>query len=166
VVKAQVMDPPLFVGRAPFWVQPFAFAAAILGAVCVLHSPVRGACLPDPAPSGRIVSCTGADANGFNAGAATGLTLTVDPGASVLNSGGSPALNLTSGNTVTAAGSVTSTVDALRFTGSNSLQVLSGGTIVSARIAVSASGAGNAIVNSGSITTSGATGDDGIRLSA
>ena len=142
-----------------------AIGLAVAVAALAWPGDARSACAPDPSPSGGTVTCSGADANGFNAGSAVNLNLTVQPGATVSNTGSNPALNLTSGNTVSVSGAVSSTNDGARLTTGNTVQIQSGGSVTSNRIGISTSGTTNFITNAGAINTS-ASGDDGIRATA
>jgi fibronectin-binding autotransporter adhesin len=64
---------------------------------------------------------------------------------------------------VTNAGGIAAGSDGIVLRAGNRVENQAGGTLMSGRIGVSLSGAGNTILNEGSITTAGALGDDGIR---
>jgi hypothetical protein len=133
-------------------------AVLAIGAAC--PDAARAACSPDPASTGDAVSCTGSDADGFQAGAAEDLTVDVSSIATVDNGGvdGTPAIDLNSGNTVTNSGTITASGNA-----SSGISVVDGSTVNNdGRITVStgigagiAGGSDNEFSNSGSITLSG-----------
>src|SRR5262249_18617804 len=114
-------------------------------------------CQPDPAASGATVTCTGADTNGFTAGAAQNLTFNVVPGATVTTAANAIVVTLNAGNTIGNDGTITQTVgpqDALRLVG--------GANVLTNRATINASfngivslGAGNVINNLGTIVSNG-----------
>src|SRR4051794_29639466 len=69
------------------WSRASAVLAILLGLILSTTS-ARAQCAPDPASSGQTVTCSGTDADGFQAGAGvTNLTVNVLAGATVRDNG-------------------------------------------------------------------------------
>ena len=84
-----------------------AAVAAILAGLCLSGTSANALCAPDPASSGQTVTCSGNDADGFQAGAGVNtLTVNVLPGA-IVSDNGTAAISVNDSNTVTNGGTLT-----------------------------------------------------------
>jgi uncharacterized protein with beta-barrel porin domain len=97
-------------------------------------SSADAACLPDPPADDDNVSCTGTDSTGYDASGATGLTITVDPGAELSDAdpGLDSAILLSDDNTVDiGAGAIVTVTEADGFgiNGGDDNRITNGGTI-------------------------------------
>jgi hypothetical protein len=81
--------------------------AALLAGLLLSATTAKAACAPDPATGGQTVTCSGNDADGFQAGGGVNaLTVNVLSGAMV-NDNGTVAIGLNDSNTVTNNGTIT-----------------------------------------------------------
>ena len=84
-----------------------AAVVAILAGLCLSGTSANALCAPDPASSGQTVTCSGNDADGFQAGAGVNtLTVNVLPGA-IVSDNGTAAISVNDSNTVTNGGTLT-----------------------------------------------------------
>lgn len=133
---------------------PAAVAAFIVGS-CLSSAPASAQCTPDPASSGQTVTCSGNDADGFQAGGGVNaLTVNVLPGA-VVSDNGTAAISVNDANVVTNSGTLTA--------GTGSVGIFAGvnNTITNAATGVITAGnnglgiyvaGGSTVTNAGAIT--------------
>nr|WP_245315657.1 autotransporter domain-containing protein [Bradyrhizobium neotropicale] len=143
----------------------FAAASSVLAIMIGLTLSTTAAqaqCVPDPASSGQTVTCSGTDANGFQAGVGVdSLTVNVLSGATVLDNG-TASVGLNDSNTVTNNGTLSAGSGLIGISVGNSSTVTNNSAIT-----VLGNGAGisaqdhNIIANAGTITT----GDGGAAIS-
>jgi uncharacterized protein with beta-barrel porin domain len=145
-------------------VQMVAMSALLAGS-CLATAPANALCAPDPASSGQTVTCSGNDADGFQAGGGVNnLTINVLPAATVSDGGGVVAIGVNDFNTITNSGTLTA--------GSSSTGIFAGvnNTITNAAtgtITVGDDGIGifvfgnSTVTNAGAITTGLASGPVG-----
>ncbi|MDA9398870.1 protein with a C-terminal OMP (outer membrane protein) domain containing protein [Bradyrhizobium sp. CCBAU 45389] len=145
-----------------------AVAASLVGVPAVFvglslcTTPANALCAPDPATSGQTVTCSGTDADGFQAGAGIdSLNVNVLSGATV-NDNGTLSIGVNDSNTVTNNGTVSAASGLTGIAVGNSNTVINNSTI-----SVLDNGLGiqaidhNVITNAGTITT----GDSGAAIS-
>jgi uncharacterized protein with beta-barrel porin domain len=124
------------------------FVAIVLLSI-VPARPAQADCLQ----SGNNVDCSGASPGGFNAGAQDGLTVTVQPGATV-----GTGLTLNNNNVISNLGAISVGNSAFGIAAGSNNQITSSGTIIAGNAATGITLAGTGwVVNSGSITA-GTTG--------
>ncbi|WP_354224359.1 autotransporter domain-containing protein [Bradyrhizobium sp. F1.4.3] len=119
-------------------------------------------CAPDPASSGQTVTCSGTDADGFQAGVAVNsLTVNVLSGATV-NDNGAVSIGVNDSNTVTNNGTLSAGSGLTGISVGNSNTVTNNGiiTVLDNGLGISALDR-NTIANAGTITT----GDGGVAIS-
>jgi uncharacterized protein with beta-barrel porin domain len=128
--------------------------SALLVGVSLSTVPASAQCVPDPASSGQTVTCSGNDADGFQAGGGIdNLTVNVLPGAVVSDGGGAVALSVNDFNTITNSGTIAA--------GSSSTGIFAGvnNTITNAAsgvITVVDDGSGIFVAGSSTVTNAGA----------
>ncbi|MGY0570355.1 autotransporter outer membrane beta-barrel domain-containing protein [Bradyrhizobium sp. RDM12] len=125
-------------------------------------TPATAQCAPDPASSGQTVTCSGTDADGFQAGAGiNSLTVNVLSGATV-NDNGSVSIGVNGSSTVTNNGTLSAGSGLTGISASNSNAVTNNGiiTVLDNGLGISALDH-NVIANAGTITT----GDSGAAIS-
>jgi len=135
---------------------------ALFVGLSLCASPANAACTPDPATSGQTVTCSGTDADGFQAGAGVdSLNVNVLSGATV-NDNGALSIGVNDSSTVTNNGTVSAGSGLTGIAVGNSNTVINNSTI-----SVLDNGLGiqaidhNVITNAGTITT----GDSGTAIS-
>ncbi|WP_247987625.1 autotransporter outer membrane beta-barrel domain-containing protein [Bradyrhizobium sp. 186] len=138
-------------------------ASAILTLVLGLSTTSANAqCAPDPATSGQTVTCSGTDADGFQAGVGVdSLTVNVVSGATV-NDNGAVSIGVNDSNTVTNNGTLSAGAGLTGISVGNSNTVTNNSTItvLDNGLGISALN-NNTIANAGTITT----GDGGAAIS-
>lgn len=130
-----------------------AVTATVLGAPSLAFAQ----CAPDPVANDGTVTCTGSDTNGFTS-SSTGITVTVESGASVTRSGNNDALRLNGVNTtVTNSGTVDGGDEGIDIRGANGQITNNSGSLIrGADRGIDADGiSGLTITNTGQITGSG-----------
>jgi uncharacterized protein with beta-barrel porin domain len=131
-------------------------AAAVVLAAVMLSSiqPASAQCAPDPAVSGDTVTCTGNDADGFQAAAGVNnLAVDVQPGATVQDNGTS-AIGVNDGNTVTNRGTVAAGDNATAISAFNANTVTNHGAITTgdAGVGIAIQGNNSTITSTGTVT--------------
>ncbi|HEY4166690.1 MAG TPA: autotransporter domain-containing protein [Reyranella sp.] len=135
------------------------FGAALVTTWIVFCIGAATPALADCIQSGTTVTCSGPSPTGFNAAPGVdGLTVTVQPGATVSNPGGFP-ISVNNNNVVTNFGSISNDLlggSAIVGTGANN-QIINAGTITGSGAnvnGISTFGSGT-VMNSGTITLTG-----------
>lgn len=124
--------------------------------------PANAACTPDPAASGQTVTCSGTDADGFQAGAGVNsLNVNVLSGA-IVNDNGALSIGVNDSSTVTNNGTVSAGSGLTGIAVGNSNTVINNATIT-----VLDNGLGIQAIDHNVITNAGAimTGDSGAAIS-
>ncbi|WP_375167896.1 autotransporter domain-containing protein [Bradyrhizobium sp. CCGB01] len=137
-------------------------ASALCLGLSLSATPASAACAPDPATSGQTVTCSGTDADGFQAGVGVdSLNVNVLSGATV-NDNGAVAIGVNDSNTVTNNGTVSagSGLTGIAVGNSNSVTNNSTITVLDNGLGIQAIDH-NVITNAGTITT----GDSGAAIS-
>nr|WP_245003665.1 autotransporter outer membrane beta-barrel domain-containing protein [Bradyrhizobium liaoningense] len=136
--------------------------SAVFVGLSLCTTPANALCAPDPATSGQTVTCSGTDADGFQAGAGVdSLNVNVLSGATV-NDNGTLSIGVNDSSTVTNNGTVSAGSGLTGIAVGNSNTVINNSTIT-----VLDNGLGiqaidhNVITNAGTITT----GDSGAAIS-
>jgi hypothetical protein len=126
--------------------------AAILAGLCLSGTSANAQCAPDPASSGQTVTCSGNDADGFQAGAGVNtLTVNVLPGATV-NDNGTAAIGVNDSNTVTNGGTLTAGAGLIGINAGSFNNLANNGTITVGNCAAAiAIGDNNKVTNSGTL---------------
>nr|WP_249803359.1 autotransporter domain-containing protein [Bradyrhizobium sp. 21] len=140
-------------------------ASAILALVCGLGlstTPVNAQCAPDPASSGQTVTCSGTDADGFQAGPGIdSLSVNVLSGATVTDNG-AVAIGVNDFNTITNNGTLSAGSGLTGISVGNFNTVTNNGSITALDNGLGISALDhNIITNAGTITT----GDGGAAIS-
>jgi uncharacterized protein with beta-barrel porin domain len=137
-------------------------AVGILVSLCLSTNSAKAACAPDPALSGQTITCSGTDADGFQAGAGVNsLTVNVQPGATV-NDNGAVAIGLNDSNAVTNNGTIAAAAGATGLSVGNSNTVTNNSVVTTGVGGIGVFGLdANQITNNGSVTS----GDSGVSIS-
>ena len=132
-----------------FWMNT---AGLLLATSCLTPVNVFAACAPSPAASGSTITCSGTDTVGVGTGAEDNVTLTVNKGASIVDSGEGFTIQLGDNAKVVNNGSI----------GDNGVFLLSGGTLhnrstgtIEGVDAGVVAGNGSSILNDGIILSAG-----------
>jgi len=116
-----------------------------------------GAAVAACVQSGNVVTCSGPSSPGFGTGVEDNLTLTTQPGASVVIGSATDAFYLRNGNTVTNGGLISMADGSEAIQVKNNNSVINTGTIISTganSVGIDVN-AGNTVVNAGTINMSG-----------
>ncbi|MBB4373991.1 uncharacterized protein with beta-barrel porin domain [Bradyrhizobium sp. cir1] len=137
-------------------------ASVLFGSLSLWTTPASALCAPDPATSGQTVTCSGTDADGFQAGAGiNSLNVNVLSGATV-NDNGTLSIGVNDSSTVTNNGTLSAGSGLIGIGVENANTVTNNGTItvLDNRRGILAIDH-NVIANTGTITT----GDSGSAIS-